>query len=145
MSSAKDLIPGYSFEVTLDGISFSFSKVSNISGSIDIDTIIDGGKNDAPVILRTPKRSPDMLLLERGLYTSFNDTIFSLFKEGTQIATISINVLRNGSIVRMFYISSGVVVARQFSPLDALSSSVFTVTLQIAHTGITEIALPFSL
>lgn len=145
MSSAGDLIPSYSFEVSLDGISFSFSKVTNISGSVDIDTIVEGGYNNAPIILRNPKRSPDMLLLEKGVYTTVKDTIFSLFKEGTQIASINISVLRNGKTVRMFFITKGVVVARQFSALDALSSSVLSISLQIAHTGMTEIALPFGI
>ena len=145
MSSASDIIPSYSFDVSLDGVSFSFSKVTNISGSVEIDTIVEGGSNNAPIILRTPKRSPDMLLLEKGLYTSVKDTIFSLFKEGTQITSISISVLRNGDTVRMFFINKGVVVARQFSALDALNSSVLTISLQIAHTGMTELALPFGL
>ncbi len=145
MSSAGDIIPSYTFEVSLDGIGFSFSKVSNISGSVDIDTITEGGANNAPVILRNPKRSPDMLVLEKGLYTSFSDTAFSFLKEGTKITSISISVLRDGKTVRMFFVTNGVVVSRQFSPLDAMNSSVLTVSLQIAHTGITEMALPFGI
>ena len=145
MMSAKDLIPSYSFEVSFDGISFGFSKVTNISGSIDIDTIVDGGKNDSPVILPVPKRSPDMLVLEKGTYTSLGDMGFSLFKEGSQIAAITISVLRNGSTVRMFFVTNGVVVRREYSPLDASQSAVLCEYLQIAHTGITELPLPFGL
>ncbi|MBR6101492.1 MAG: phage tail protein [Ruminococcus sp.] len=143
MASADDLIPSYSFEVTLDGISFSFTKVSNLSGSIEVDTIVNGGNNDAPVVFRKPKRSPDMLLLEKGVYTSVKDVAMALFKEGTKIDAININVLRNGKTVRMFFISGGLVVRREFSPLDSMESAVFMETLQIAHTGMTEIPLPF--
>ncbi len=143
--SASDLIPSYSFEVSLDGISFSFSKVVNLSGSVDIDTIVDGGVNDAPVILRKPKRNPDILILEKGCYTSVKDTMYSLVKEGTKIASVSITVLRDGKTVRKFYVTNAVVVKREYSELDAMQSSVFIKSISIAHTGLTEIALPFGL
>ena len=145
MASAADLIPSYSFEVTLDGISFSFTKVTNLSGSIEIETIVDGGNNDSPVILRKPKRNPDMLILEKGVYTSAKDVMMAMFTEGSKIDAININVLRNGSTVRMFFITGGVVVKREFSPLDSLESAVLLESLQIAHTGLTEMPLPFGL
>ena len=145
MSSSGDIIPSYSFEVSLDGVHFSFSKVDNISSSIDIDTIVDGGNNNAPVILRKPKTNPDVLVLEKGIYTTFKDMSFAMFKEGTKIRSIHINVLRNGYTVRMFFITNGVIVRRDFSPLDSLGSAVMIETLQIVHTGITGLPLPFGL
>ena len=54
--ASSDFIPGYSFSVNLDGFNYSFSRVSNLSGAMEIDTIIEGGNNDAPVILRKPKK-----------------------------------------------------------------------------------------
>lgn len=143
--SSKDLIPGYSFKVTFDGIVFGFSKVSNISGSIDINTIVNGGVNDSPVIQRMPKRTPDMLVFEKGLYTSVKDMAFSVFKEGRKIDSISINVLRNGKTVRMFFATGGIVVRREYSPLDSINGGVFLEYLQVAHTGITEIPLPLGM
>lgn len=143
MSDRDDLIPSYTFDVSLDGVSFSFSKIENLSSQIDIDTIVEGGKNNSPVILRNPKRSPDILVLERGLYTTVKDMSFALFMEGSKIASIHINVKRNGSIVRMFFISGGVVVRREYSPLSAMDSGVLIETLQIAHTGLVELPLPF--
>ncbi|MBR4812917.1 MAG: phage tail protein [Lachnospiraceae bacterium] len=145
MADASDLVPSYSFEVTLDGVSFSFTKVTNLSGSIEIDTIVEGGSNNSPVILRKPKRSPDMLVLEKGVQTTFKDVAMALFTEGSKISAININVLRNGKIVRMFFVTGGVVVRREFSPLDALESAVLLESLQIAHTGITEVPLPVGL
>lgn len=145
MSSHDDLIPSYSFNVTFDGIPFSFSKISNISGSIDIDTIVQGGSNDSPIIVPVPKKNPDMLILERGTYTSAKEMLFAYFKEGTQIAAITISVLRNGKTVRMFFITNGVIIRREYSPLDASSSEVLIEFLQIAHTGITELPLPIGM
>ncbi len=142
MASASDLIPSYSFDVSFDGVSFSFSKISNISGSIEYDTIIDGGSNGSPVLLRKPKRSPDMLVLEKGTYTSAKDVLFALLTEGTVITAISISVLRDGKTVRMFFITNGVIVKREYSTMDAGSSGVLLEYLQIAHSGLTEIPLP---
>ena len=145
VSSAKDFIPGYSFTVNLDGFNYSFSRVSNLAGSCEIETIVEGGSNESPVILRKPKRTPDFLLFERGLHSTLTDTAFSFFSVGKKIDAITISVKKNGNIVRMFFASGGIIVEREFSSLDALESTVMVQTLKIAHTGLTEVALPFSL
>lgn len=143
-TNASDLIPNYSFTVRLDMLSFGFKKVSNLTSTIDVDTIIDGGTNDAPVIVRKPKKNPDMLILEKGLSTTMKDLEFGLlFKEGRKIDNISIDVKRDGKTVRMFSVSGGVIVGREFSPLDSLEGDVLLESLKIAHTGITEVPLPF--
>ena len=138
MSSANDMIPSYSFEVTLDSISFSFSRVSNISGSIQYDSYVEGGSNDAPVLLRKPKNQPDTLILERGVTNTTMGKLFSQIKEGCRISEIQISVKKDGKTVRSFCASNGVITARQFSDLDASESSVLLESLQIVHTGLTE-------
>ena len=142
MSSPSTLLPNYSFSVTFDMFKVGFSKISNISGSAEIDTIVNGGHNDAPVILRMPKRSPDMLVFERGLRSSLTDLALSFFTEGRKIDAITINVLKDGKTVRMFFVTGGIIIRREYAPLDAMGSDVFLEALQIAHTGITEVALP---
>ncbi len=144
-SSMSDIIPSYSFSVLLDNIAFGFTKITNLAGTAEIETIVSGGTNDSPIILRKPKRNPDMLVLEKGLYTSTRDVMFSQFWAGRKISTISINVLRNGKTCRMFYVNNGIIVKREFSPMDALESAVLLESMQIAHSGLTEIPLPFGL
>ena len=136
--SAGDMVPAYSFQVSLDSISFSFSKVTNISSSIQYDAIVEGGSNDAPLLLPKPKSSPDMLTLEKGVTTSLKAKVFALIKEGCKISEIEIDVLKDGKTVRSFYASDGVIVAKQFSDLDASESAMFVEALHIAHTGLTE-------
>ncbi len=143
--ASSDFIPGYSFTVSFDGIPFSFSRVSNLSGSMEIETINEGGNNDAPVILRKPKKSPDFLILERALHSTMADVAFAFFKEGKQITAITITVKKDGKTVRMFFITNGIIVQREFSPLDALESTVLCQSLKIAHTGITELPLPIGI
>ena len=141
--SSSDFIPGYSFTVLFEAFPCSFAKVSNLSGSIEIDTIQEGGNNDSPIIVRKPKKNPDFLVLERALHSTVSDVAFSVFKEGKRLDSITINVKKDGKTVRVFNITNGVIVAREFSPLDALESSVMVQSLTIAHTGMTEVPLPF--
>ena len=145
MSSASDFIPGYEFSVNMDGFMYSFGKVSNMASTVEVETIVEGGNNDSPVIFRKPKKNPDYLLLERALHSTVTDTAFSFFSVGKKIDAITISVKKNGKIVRTFFASGGVIIEREFSPLDALESAVLVQTLKIAHTGLTEVALPFSL
>lgn len=143
MSSQSSLIPSYSFSVMFDIFKFGFSKVTNISGSAEIETIINGGQNDSPVILRKPKRNPDTLIFERGLHSSVSDTAFTYFSEGRKIDSITINVMLDGKIVRTFFVGGGIIIRREYAPLDAMGSAVFLEALQVAHSGITEVAMPF--
>lgn len=143
MASHDKYIPNFSFEVKIDGMSFGFAKVNNISGSIEFDTITEGGNNDAPVILPKPKKNPDMIVFEKGLKADLGDVMFSMFTEGKAVANIMILVKLNGKIKRIFTITKGVIVRREFGPLDAMGEEVFIEALQIAHTGLIEIALPF--
>lgn len=136
--SAGDMVPSYSFEVSLDSISFSFSKVTNISSSIQYDAIVEGGSNDAPILLPKPKSSPDMLTLEKGVTTTLKSKLFAMIKEGYKISEIQIDVLRDGKTVRSFYASDGVIIAKQFSDLDASESQMFVEALHIAHKGLVE-------
>ncbi|MBQ3841582.1 MAG: phage tail protein [Ruminiclostridium sp.] len=140
-SLSSEFIPGYSFTVNLDGFSCSFGKVQNISSSIEVETIVDGGNNSAPVILRKPKRNPDFLVLERALHSTLTDIAFAFFDVGTQISSITISVKKDGKTVRMFFVTNGVIVEREFSPLDAMDSAVLVQSMKIAHNGITELPL----
>ena len=143
--ASSDFIPGYSFSVNFDGVTFSFGRVSNLSGSMEIETITEGGNNDGPVIFRKPKRTPDFLILERALHSTLTDVAFSFFKEGKQISVITITVKKDGKTVRNFFINNGIIVQREFSPLDAQESAVLCQSLKIAHAGMTEIPLPTDL
>ena len=49
-----------------------------------------------------------------------------------------IDVLKDGKTVRSFYASDGVIVAKQFTDLDASESTMFVEALHIAHTGLFE-------
>lgn len=143
MTSHNSYLPNYSFDVRIDGLSFGFARVNNISGSIDYDVIVDGGNNDAPVILPKPKHTPDMIVFEKGLKADLGDMMFSMLTEGKQVGGIMIFVKLNGQIKRIFTIASGIIIKREFASLDAKGDQIFLEALQIAHTGLIEVAIPF--
>lgn len=143
MTSHDKYIPNYSFEVNIDGVTYGFSKVNNISASIEYDSIVNGGHNDAPVILTKPKSNPDVIIFEKGLKSDLSDFKFSMLAEGSKVHGIMIFVKLNGKIKRIFVISSGIIVSREYGTLDAMGSQLLLETLKIAHTGLTEIAIPF--
>lgn len=141
IATSNDLIPTFSFSVQFDNVKMRFTKVSNISGSIETETITNGGFNEAPVVLRKPKKQPDLLVFERGIYSSADDVEFAALKEGSRINSIIIMMTRNGQNVRTFCAEGGVIIKRQFTNLDALNSAVLLEMLQVAHMGITEIPI----
>jgi phage tail-like protein len=143
MSVRDELIPDSSFEVRFDGVVFGFSRISSISASAEYDTIVEGGTNGAPVLLPKPKRAADTIVFAKGLKTNTSDMMFSLFSEGNVIKNILVIVRRQGKMARIFTVSNAMITRREFAPLDAMGSQVFLEAIQLAHTGITELAVPF--
>ena len=138
--SLNSLTGSYEFSVQFSIGSISFSKISNLGGSIEVGTFVEGGNNDYPMIFKTPRRRPDVLVLQKGVPGSAAaGLLLSQLKEGTKVSTILIFVKRNGSTVKTFSISEGIIVSRKYSNLDATASNVFIEQLEIAHTGITEV------
>ena len=69
-SVQNSIVTNNNFIVSLNLLVFSFSKVTNISGNIEMEALEEGGYNDSPRILRKPKTSFDTLVLEKGVQTS---------------------------------------------------------------------------
>ncbi len=135
-----NFVGGYEFTVQFSLGKISFSKVGNIGGRIEVGTFVEGGNNDYPMIYKTPRREPDVLVLQKGVADSATaNLLISQLKEGTKVTSILIFVKRNGSTVKTFSITEGIIISRKYSNLDAASSSIFVEQLEIAHTGISEV------
>lgn len=140
LKDINDFVGGYEFSVKFSIGDINFSKVANLGSSIEVGTFVEGGNNDYPMIFKTPRRRPDVLVLEKGVPGSaLTGVLLSRLKEGVKLAAILIFVKKNGSIVKTFSITEGIIVSRRYSTLDANSSEIFVEQLEIAHTGITEV------
>lgn len=133
-------VGGYEFSVQFAVGKISFSKVANLGGSIEVGTFVEGGNNEYPMIYKTPRRQPDVLTLQKGVPDSIMGNLFqSQLKEGSKVLGLLIFVKKNGSTVKTFSITEGIILSRKYSNLDSNSSEIFIQQLEIAHTGITEV------
>lgn len=135
-----NFVGGYEFSVQFSVGKISFSTVANLGGSIEVGTFVEGGNNEYPMIYKTPRRQPDVLTLQRGVPDSTMGNLFlSQLKEGSKVFGLLIFVKKNGSTVKTFSITEGIILSRKYSNLNANSSEIFIQQLEIAHTGITEV------
>ena len=67
MSIQNNLAKRTKFNVILDGMPLGFSKVSNISATMEFETVVEGGVNDRVHYLPKPRQSMDKLVLEYGI------------------------------------------------------------------------------
>ena len=136
---AGDYLGAYEFDVKINMVSISFHKVSNISSEIELDTFVEGGNNDHPIIRKKPRTKPDILVLEKGMAESVGGGVFAMLKQGMRITNIMVIVKRNKKIARTYAIDEAVVISKKFSELDASASKVFIERLELAHNGISEV------
>lgn len=135
-----NFVGNYEFSVEFGLGKVSFSKVSNLGGSIEVGTFVEGGNNSYPMVYKTARRQPDVLVLQKGVPDSKAvNALLSQLNEGKKVFNILIFVKRNGSTVKTFSITEGIILSRRYSNLDANSGSIFISQLEIAHTGITEV------
>lgn len=135
-----NFVGNYEFSVEFGLGKISFSKISNLGGKIEVGTFVEGGNNDYPMIYKTARRQPDILVLQKGVPDSkVTNLLLSQLKEGKKVSSILIFVKRNGSTVKTFSITEGIILSRKYSNLDAVSGGIFIQQLEIAHTGITEV------
>ena len=63
MSMQNNLAKSTKFKVILNGMPLGFSKVSNISATMEFETVVEGGVNDRVHYLPKPRQSMDKLVL----------------------------------------------------------------------------------
>lgn len=136
------LLPGCNFLVAIGPELYSFSKVSNLAAEVEYETVQEGGKNDWPHLFPKQKARADMLTLEKGVRERSINFAFNSLVEGMRVEQVTIMLVKNGILPqKVFVINEGMITKRSFSNLDASSSNLFIETLEIAHSGLTEIPI----
>ncbi len=132
----------YTFEVKLGiFLSLSFSRISNLSSELEYETIGEGGNNDKMVFLNKPHRRPDRIVFEKGLQTGAMDAVYAFIAEGVKINNIMIFVKKDSKTEKIFWIDQGIVTKRSFSDLDAMKGTILIKSMELAHTGLIELAV----
>lgn len=141
MSVHDDLVSNNRFVVSIGPATFSFSSVTNISHSITVDDIQEGGRNDTPRFVVSPKRNGDQLVLERGIQTGVQARLAgAVFTPGMPVMLCTIMVLdRNMSIAKIYAFDEGIVTKWEIDNLVANDNRILVRRVEIRHSGLYEL------
>lgn len=139
MSMQENLARHMKFKVILNGMPLGFSKVSNISSTMEFETVAEGGLNDRVHYLPKPRQTLDKLVLEYGIASGelFRTTLTAGSELGMGIVIMVMP--ENGLVPTATYEAEwGIVTKWEIDTLDALSSGLLIKKVEISHTGLNE-------
>ncbi|MCI8991429.1 MAG: phage tail protein [Eubacterium sp.] len=139
MSMHNDLAKHTKFKVILNGTPLGFSKVSNISATMEFETVVEGGVNDRVHYLPKPRQTMDKLVLEYGIASG--ELLRTTLTAGSELNMgIVIMVMpESGAIPTATYEADwGIVTKWEIDTLDALDSGLLIKKVEISHTGLNE-------
>lgn len=139
MSIHNDLAKRTNFKVILNGTPLGFSRVSNISATMEFESVVEGGVNDRVHYLQKPRQTMDKLILEYGIASG--ELLRTTLGAGSELSLgIVIMVMpEKGMVPTATYEADwGVVTKWEIDTLDAESSGLVIKRVEISHTGLSE-------
>lgn len=139
MSIQNNLAKRTKFNVILDGMPLGFSKVSNISATMEFETVVEGGVNDRVHYLPKPRQSMDKLILEYGIASG--ELLRTTLTAGYELKNgIIIMVMPDSGAVptATYQANWGIVTKWEIDTLDATSSGLLIKKIEVSHNGLSE-------
>ena len=139
MSMQNNLARRTKFNVILDGMPLGFSKISNISSTMEFETVVEGGVNDRVHYLPKPRQSLDKLILEYGIASG--ELLRTTLTAGYELTKgIIIMVMPETGMVptATYQANWGIVTKWEIDTLDATSSGLLIKKVEISHSGLDE-------
>ncbi len=139
MSMQDNLAKSTKFKVILNGIPLGFSKVSNISATMEFETVVEGGVNDRVHYLPKPRQSMDKLVMEYGIASG--ELTRTTLTAGYELTKgIIIMVMSDSGMVptATYQANWGIVTKWEIDTLDATNSGLLIKKIEISHNGLTE-------
>ncbi len=139
MSIHNDLAKRTNFKVILNGTPLGFSRVSNISATMEFEAVAEGGVNDRIHYLQKPRQTLDKLILEYGIASG--ELLRTTLGAGSELSLgIVIMVMPEKGLVptATYEADWGVVTKWEIDTLDAESSGLVIKRVEISHTGLSE-------
>lgn len=139
MAFQDNLAKRTKFKVLLNGMPLGFSKVSNISATMEFEPVMEGGVNDRVHYLQKPRQTLDKLVLEYGIASG--ELMRTTLTAGSELSMgIVIMVMpEEGFVPTATYEANwGIVTKWEIDTLDALSSGLLIKRVEISHTGLNE-------
>lgn len=139
MATQDNLAKRTKFNVILNGMPLGFSKISNISSTMEFETVVEGGVNDRVHYLPKPRQSLDKLILEYGIASG--ELLRTTLTAGYELTKgIVIMVMPDkGAVPTATYVAKwGIVTKWEIDTLDATSSGLLIKKVEISHSGLDE-------
>jgi len=138
MSISDSLLLNSSFLVHIGSDAYSFSKVSNISEAIEVESVAEGGDNQNVHSLLKQRSAEQKIVLERGLLADPDGKADADLKPGAVVKNVQILVMNHGTIKKTYYFDSGLITRWELSGLDAMDGKPIIRTIEIVHSGLKE-------
>lgn len=125
------------------------SKVKNIKKKMDRELYHEGGLNRKPVVLASPQKKLEQLVLEKG-YIKFNPSMLILSAESILDMHIfspgTLMIMKNSYLPsRMFIFEEGIISEWSMVDLDAKSPELTLDSITIEHSGLVEVPVSLDL
>ncbi len=134
-----DVLLNNRFLVAIGKNLYSFSRIANLSASLEYEAYQEGGYNDYPRLLRKPKTNMETIVFEKGMYvTSRNTRMEQNLAVGKSVEAVVIMVLNQREVLKHYYFQHGVITKWESGELDAMGNSVLIRKVEITHDGLHE-------
>lgn len=146
-----EIVTSMNFIVTLGTSVMAFQSVSEINLSKEVKYINEGGRNDYPLMLKEPKKSPHKLVFKRGRVAhasmlnggNFQDVFDVLHSKHIMWSSGSLGsifVMNPNRVVKAIYgFQSMGMIEWSLSDLDAERSACLIESMTIVHKGLVNI------
>lgn len=139
MAMQDNLAKRTKFKVILNGIPLGFSKVSNISATMEFEPVVEGGVNDRVHYLPKPRQSMDKLILEYGIASGeLTRTTLTAGYELNRGIVIMVMPESGLAPTATYQADWGVVTRWEIDTLDAQNSGLLIKKVEISHSGLSE-------
>ncbi len=138
MSIRDSLLLNSNFLVHIGSAVYSFARVKNISESIEVESVREGGDNQHVHSLLKQRSSEQKIVFERGLLADPDGQADTELQPGTLVSNVQILVMSRGAIKKNYYFDEGLITKWEISGLDAMDGKPIYRTIEIIHSGLHE-------
>ncbi len=142
MGIRESLLLNSNFVVHIGSETYSFARVRNISESIEVESVREGGDNQNVHSLLKQRSSEQKIVFERGLLADPDGIADKDLRPGALVSNVQILVMNRGAIKKKDYFDRGLITRLELSGLDAMDGKTIYRTIEIIHSGLHEGKVP---
>lgn len=140
MTDRDKLLANNQFIVTVGPLVYSFSSVTNISDSMEVEVVQEGGVNLHPQMLWKPKTKLETIVLERGIQIGAGGLQDRLLTTGMTVLVVTIMVMNRKEVSKVYFFDEGIITKWEVGNLNAMGKDILIRKVEITHTGLHELA-----